>query len=242
MKLLVALALVTALGAAAAPQPVKIDRQSKLLDFTYEWPAEAAAIPTLDKRFRADAAKAFAEARKYAEEDMALTREQKRDYNQHFYAAGWERFGQSKRLLSLGETVETFTGGAHPNHDFNALVWDRQLGKEVAMHRLFAKPTAFGAVTRSAYCKTLDKERMDRREGEKLGGEFDECPKFADLAIVPADKDGNGRFDRIDFIAPPYVAGPYVEGEYEIELPVTTALIAALKPEYRPSFETQRGQ
>ena len=242
MKSLVALALVTALGAAAAPQPVKIERQSKLLDFTYEWPAEAAAISALDKRFRADAAKAFAEAHKYAEEDIALSRDQERDYNQHYYAAGWETFGQSARLLSLGETVETFTGGAHPNHDFNALVWDRRLGKEIAVDGLFAKPAAFAALTRSTYCKALDKERLDRREGEKLGGEFDECPKFADLAIAPEDKDGNGRFDRIDLIAPPYIAGPYVEGEYEIELPVTAAFVAALKPEYSSSFEAQRGQ
>jgi hypothetical protein len=87
MKLLMGLALVTGLGAAAPQQPVKIDRQSKLLDFSYEWPVEAGAIPALDKRFRGDAAKAFAEAHKYAKEDMALTREQKRDYNQHYYAA-----------------------------------------------------------------------------------------------------------------------------------------------------------
>jgi hypothetical protein len=242
MKSLVALALAIALAAAAGPQPVKIDRQSKLLDFTFEWPAEAAAIPALDKRFRTEADKAYAEAHKDAEEDMALTREQTRDYHQHYYAAGWETLGQSQRLLSLVETVETFTGGAHPNHESSALVWDRRSDKEIAMDDLFAKLGAFTDSTRSAYCAALDKERSIRREGEKLGGEFDECPKFADLAIAPADKNRDGRFDTIDFIAPPYVAGPYAEGEYDVELPVTAKLIAAMKAEYGPSFEVQRGQ
>jgi hypothetical protein len=90
------------------------------------------------------------------------------------------------------------------------------------------------------YCKRLDAERAKRRQGEKLGGEFDQCPKYSELSVYPADKNRNGRFDRITFVASPYVAGPYVEGEYEISLPVSSALIAAMKPEYRASFEVQR--
>jgi len=40
-------------------------------------------------------------------------------------------------------------------------------------------------------------------------------------------------------IADPYVAGPYAEGNYTVDLAVTSAVIAALKPEYRASFELQ---
>ena len=83
-------------------------------------------------------------------------------------------------------------------------------------------------------------ERQKRREGEKFGGDFDQCPKYSELAIAPADKDKDGRFDTIAMVASPYVAGPYVEGEYEIDVPVTRQLIAALKPAYRNSFEAQR--
>jgi len=77
--------------------------------------------------------------------------------------------------------------------------------------------------------------------GEKLDlPEFNECPKYSDLAIAPVDKNKDGRFDRLGFIASPYVAGPYAEGEYEIELPVTPQLIAAMKSTYRSSYEAQR--
>jgi len=82
----------------------------------------------------------------------------------------------------------------------------------------------------------LNAERLKRRQGEKLGGEFDECPKYSDLAIVPVDSNKDGRFDAIDFIAPPYVAGPYVEGDYSISLTVTLKIVGALKPAYCSSF------
>lgn len=243
MKRRLLIASTALLALAASPiKPVSINRQSKLLDFTYAWPAEAAAIPQLNARFQSDMTKAFSDAQKYAREDMALTRQQKRDYNQHYYSAAWESLGQSTRLLSLQGAIESFTGGAHPNHEFKAIVWDRRLNRQVSMTALFARAGDFGTLTRTTYCAKLDKERRKRREGEKLGGEFDQCPKFTDLVIAPADRNNDGHFDSVDFVASPYVAGPYVEGEYEISLPVTARLIGALKPEYRPSFEAHRAQ
>jgi len=40
-------------------------------------------------------------------------------------------------------------------------------------------------------------------------------------------------------VADPYVAGPYVEGSYEIELPITGDLIAAIRSDFRENFEVQ---
>jgi hypothetical protein len=102
------------------------------------------------------------------------------------------------------------------------------------------KSSSFPAISRAAYCKALDAERAQRREGEKLDGDFGACPKYAELKIAPFDNDGDGRFDRFHFVAEEYVAGPYVAGPYETPLPVTAELIAALKPEYRGSFEVYR--
>ena len=118
--------------------------------------------------------------------------------------------------------------------------WKETQARRISMGKLFYRPGDFMALTRAAYCKALDKERLKRRQGERLGGEFDKCPSFNDLAIAPADRDKDGRFDTIDFVASPYVAGPYVEGEYDIPVAVTRRLIASLKPEYRASFKAQR--
>jgi hypothetical protein len=241
MKSAIALLGAAGLAAAAAQGPVKVERNGKALQFSYSWPAEAAAVPALDKQFRADAAKAYKDAALTAAENQKIYSEQKRDGAQDFYSMEWSTAGETPRLLSLQNQLSTFTGGAHPNTSYNALLFDRRLGKTIKVGALLTGRGNLSAVTRTAYCKALDAERNKRREGDKLDlPEFNACPKFSDLAIAPMDRNGNGKFDAIDYVASPYLAGPYAEGEYEIELPVTARLAGALKPEYRSSFEIQR--
>lgn len=238
-RLLLTAALLCA--AAATAKPVKIERDSKALEFSYAWPAEAAAIPALDRRFRSDMAKALREARENAREDEQLAKSQNRDFNAHYYSMQWTNAGESARLLSLQSENGSFTGGAHPNTSYGALLWDRSTSRETSMGALFTRSGDFSAVTRAAYCKGLDAQRTKKREGEKLDlPEFNQCPKYSDLAIAPVDRNKDGRFDAIDFVASPYVAGPYVEGEYSVVVPVTARLVAALKPQYRGSFKAQR--
>lgn len=240
MKRGIIFAAALASAAAVAAAPVKIERNSKALEFSYAWPAEATAVPTLDRRFRSDLDKALREELANAHEDQALARKQKRPFNQHVFSMQWTTAGQTQRLLSLQNQLGVFEGGAHPLTTFNALLWDRRQNREVSFGALF-RSGAFAALTRTVYCKALDAERAKRREGMKLDlAEFNACPKYASLAIAPVDKDRNGRFDTIDFVASPYVAGPYVEGEYVTLIPVTRQLIAAMKPGYRASFEAQR--
>jgi len=226
---------------AAAPMPHKVVRNTPALDFNYEWPPEAVAIPALDLRFYTEAKKALAEAQANAREDQQLAKQQKRDFNQHDYSMQWTTSGQTPRLLSLQSELGSFEGGAHPNTAYGALLWDRSLKREIKVDSLFLRSGAFTALTRTSYCAALNKERNKRRQGEKLDlPEFNACPKYSELAIAPVDTNKNGRFDTIDFVASPYTAGPYVEGEYSIPVPVTSQLIAAIKPDYRNSFERQR--
>jgi len=236
------LVILVALGSTAASSvPHKVVRDTPALDFRYEWSPEAVAIPQLDLRFYADAKKALAEAQKNAREDQLLAKQQKRDFNQHDYSMQWTTAGQTPRLLSLQSDIGSFEGGAHPNTSYGALLWDRAAKREIRIDSLFLRSAAFAALTRTRYCTALKAERNKRRQGEKLDlPEFSACPKYEELAIALVDKNKNGRFDGIDFVASPYTAGPYAEGEYEIALPVTSQLIAGIKPDYRNSFERQR--
>ncbi len=239
MKSVVALSLLLT-AASPAPRAVSIDRVSATLEFTTSWPAEAAAIPALDRHLRAETEKAFRQARKEAANDLKMSREEKIEFNKQSYLMAWSSAGQSKQLLSLQSEKFTFAGGAHPNTDYGSLLWDRGLARAVTPDSLFTAAGGLAAATRTAYCAALDAERLKRRQGVRLGGEYDQCPKYSELAISPVDGDRDGRFDRLDFVASPYVAGAYAEGEYVVKLPVTRALIAALKPAYRASFEPQR--
>jgi hypothetical protein len=239
---LAALAAMLSVPALTQPaaRPVEIAQTSKALKFDYSWPAEAAAIRPLDRRFRTDAQTQLRRALKDAAEDMKSAAADKRPFNQHFFSESWSTAGQSPRLLSLEGGIGTFTGGAHPNSTSSALLWDRRLSKEITVASLFLRPKAFETLVRPTYCKMLAAEQRKRRQGEKLGGMFDQCPKLSELAIGPVISGKNGRFDRFRLVASPYVAGPYVEGEYEIDVPVTRQLLAAMKPLYRASFQPQR--
>ena len=226
---------------AAAGVPHKVVRKTAALDFSYEWSSQAVQIPALDQRFYKDAKAKLAEAQKNAAEDQVLARQQKRDFNAHYYSMQWTTAGETPRLLSMQSESGSFEGGAHPNTSYGALLWDRLAFREISLASLFTLQGDFGALTLATYCEKLDAERTKKREGEKLElAEFNDCPKYSDLAIAPVDRNKDGLFDAIDFVASPYVAGPYVEGEYEVLVPITARLVAAMKPEYRSSFKAQR--
>jgi hypothetical protein len=228
------------LAAAASARPVRVERVTSVLRFEYQWSAEAAAIKRLNQELRATSDALYRRATGDARDDYEAAVDTKRPFHRHSYEVSWKTVGQTARLLSIAARIDSFTGGAHPNHNVDAQLWDRRFGRRIVLSSLFIHPAAFEKLTRAAYCRALDKERRSRRGGEQFDGPFGECPKYADLAIAPRDRRPNGRFETIAFIAAPYTAGPYVEGQYAIDLPVTRHLIAAIKPVYRRSFEVQR--
>lgn len=233
-----------ALGAtapAAAPvsegKPVELKSETPLLSWEASWPAEVNAIPALEKLVREPAEKALADYTREAREQKAERAKDGFDFNPYMYAMVVEVAGQTPRLLSLNRNWMGFTGGAHPNRFSEAMLWDKQANALVPLANLLAGAT-LESFYRDAYCKALDKERAERREGLEVDM-FNECPKFDELEIVPAGLQTGGPMTTLFFHADPYVAGPYVEGEYEVTLPVTAAFIAALKPEYRSSFSVR---
>lgn len=232
--------LVPTVATAAAVRPASVERRSKALEFSYKWPAGADSIPGLRSYLRADMRKAFRQARSDAAEDMRRSRANHYPFRQHSYSMAWDAQGETVRLISLEGALAFDTNGAHPNSATRALLWDRTRDRRVSAPALFATPARFSALTRPAYCRKLDAERARRRGSQRDEGEFSKCPDYKELAIILVDRNQNRRFDRLKFVASPYVAGPYVEGEYENWLPVTANLIAALKREYRGSFEIQR--
>jgi hypothetical protein len=240
MKWTAALAVALLSPAVANARSGSVSSSTATLDFLYAWPSQAAGIPALDRYFRAQAAKALRTERVNAADDREAAGQNHFPFRKHAFSMRWSVLGSSPRLLSLQGDLAWDSGGAHPNTGTQALLWDRKLNRQLKVDALFARRADFARLTRTSFCTKLDAERLKRRQGEKLGGEFDQCPKFGDLAIAPVGKKRNGRFQAIQFTASPYVAGPYVEGDYQISLPVTPKLVAALKREYRSSFEAHR--
>ena len=232
--------------APVAPQgkPVELKSETSLLNWEVSWPAEVNAIPALEKSIRDPAEKALAELTKQAREDKAEREKQGFDFNGYEYSVAVKVAGQTPRLLSLTGDWMDYTGGAHPNHGTDGMLWDKVSGTKIDLAGLLGDGGSLDRLYRDAFCKALNAERAKKREGLDAVSDpddpFSQCPKFSELQIVPKGPEQGGPMTTLLFHANPYVAGPYVEGDYDIELPVSAAFIAALKPEYRSSFAAKR--
>lgn len=205
------------------------------LTFEYGWPAAAAEDPRLRAALERDRAEARAEAERYVEEDRR-SRPPEAGFNPHYFHQEWEVAGSTPQLLSLQATVETYTGGAHGNLHFEALLWDRLNGRSVAATDLLGGMLRF----LPRFCDALDAERAERRGAPVQRGTddpFAECPLIDEQVMVPVDTDGNGRFETLRFLLPPYAAGPYVEGDYIVELAFAPGDLAGIPDGLKPAFE-----
>jgi hypothetical protein len=232
----------TAAPRAPAAKAFKVEEKTDLYTFSFAWPAEAAAIPQLADRFKAEMARSRADLTRDASRD----RDERRDGGFPFHAyelqRSYEAAGQSARLLSLESSVYSFTGGAHGSTGSGSLLWDRQVGNEVSIPDLLSPGQSWTGAITQAFCVLLNREREKRRGAPvEPGSTFGDCPQYGELTKVLRDTNGDGRFDHVGVIADQYVAGPYAEGDFDIPLPITATMIERIKPEYRPSFEARPG-
>lgn len=228
------------LAAAAQLADFSVDERNELLEFRYRWPAVAEAIAPLRAHLGQEMARARVAATGYARTDRADAARNGRRFEAHWYDAGWRVDGSGAVLLSLSAEISTFTGGAHGNLSFAAILWDRAANRRRDIAALLGA-RAIEAL-RPRFCAALDAMRAERRGREALtpladDDPFTACPALAGQAMAPADDDGNGRFETFHVMLPPYAAGPYAEGEYVIELPFGPADLDGIAGSYRPAFE-----
>ena len=230
-----AAAAVVALSACATTagmaERVEIEEETEAYDFQFAYPAAAAAIPALKASLDAEAATILANLEKEAAQAKADG-----FGGQYTWSMEYETSADIPRFLSLSGAEATYLGGAHGNYGMTSLVWDREAGKGFSGLNLFELGALERSDTRKKYCEGLNAERRKRR-GFDVGPEdlFGDCPNFDMLATIVGSTNGS-TFDTVTFHAAPYVAGGFAEGAYDVTLPVTPDMIAAVFPEYRASF------
>jgi hypothetical protein len=232
--------------ASPAPSPAaterKVDESTSAFEFDYAYPAQAAAIPALVVELEADLAKQRRELVASAREGQKAAKENGFAYNPYAHSVSWSVVTDLPGWLSLSGAAYEYAGGAHPNHWSQALLWDKAASKSRVASDLFASKAALAEAIRQPFCVVLNRERSARR-GETInpnsGDPFEDCIDPTDSTIILGSSNGT-QFDRIGVLIAPYEAGPYVEGDYEVTLPVTRAVMAALKPQYRSVFALGR--
>ncbi len=229
-------------AATIAPLARKTQERTSSFLFEYNYPAEAAAIPSLVAELEADLAKRRRELAEAAKEGRALAKESDFEFNPYSYTVNWTVVADLPGWLSLTAGAEEYTGGAHPNHWAQALLWDKSADQSRVASDLFISRAALASAIREPFCKALNRERAERR-GEPVSADsddqFDQCIDPTASAVILGSSNKQ-QFDRIGILIAPYEAGPYAEGEYEITLPVTKAVLAVVKPQYRSVFALGR--
>ena len=204
--------------------------------FAYNWPAAVSAIPELTKRFTAERDDLLADQKSgWADSLKEFAGQDCVSCVNLDYQKGWEVVADLPRYLSLSADVYEYSGGAHGNYWFEALVWDRETKTAFDPKTMFRSKAALQDALGAAWCKALKAERARRLGPDYSDDGFFPCPPLADLTVLVGSSDKRA-FDRIGVLAAPYAAGSYAEGAYEVTLPVTPKLLAAVKPEFKAVF------
>lgn len=224
--------------APPAPKGRAEKEENDLYDFAYAYPDAAAAIPGLRAMLDERLESAKAELVSTSRSDKAEAAKDGFPYHTHSAQADWKVVTDLPNWLSLSAELYDFGGGAHGMSNFDSLLWDRGADTARKVVDLFTSPEALRAAIQPAFCDALDAERGKRR-GEAVardsGQMFSECiDPLAQTLILGSSS--HRAFDRIGVLVAPYEAGPYAEGTYEVTLPVTGKVMAALRPQYRSAF------
>ena len=228
--------------ASSSSAGVKIEENGKLFHFAYAYPAQAAGIPALKAQLDAEKDKARSSLVVEAQQGRDAAKRSRIDFKSYDRSVEWSVVTDLPGWLSLKGESYDFSGGAHGNSGTAQLLWDKTAGRSREPLALFTSKAAFDAALGQAYCAALNAQRSERREAKvnpASGDPFDKCLLPSEVTVLLGSGD-KAHFTRIGLIADPYMAGPYAEGSYEVTLPVTAALIKAVKPEYRSAFAAGR--
>ena len=233
----------TAPAAVAKPAEAReVDEKTDDYTFRFSYPAAAAQIPALKAQLDADLDKARAEL---ADDTAKFRKETAQDgfpFRPYDQVTEWSVVTDLPDWLSLSTEVYAYTGGAHGNTGYGGLLWDKKANTRRDALALFTSAAALEKAVQPALCDALDRERSKRREEKVVRNQDDwmsACIGLKEAQVILGSA-GRTAFDRIGFLIGPYAAGPYAEGSYEITLPVTPAILATVKPEYKGSFAIGR--
>ncbi|PNU02177.1 DUF4163 domain-containing protein [Novosphingobium guangzhouense] len=215
--------------------------ENDLYEFGYSYPDAAAALPGLRAMLDRKLDDTKGELVSSARSDKAEMAKDGFPYHAHSMQVDWKVVTDLPGWLSLSSEMYQYSGGAHGMSGFDTLLWDRGADTARKPLDLFTSQDALRNALRAPFCDGLDKAREGKR-GEPVqrdsGQMFTECIDPTAQTLILGSTNGK-TFDRIGVLVAPYEAGPYAEGSYEVTVPVTGKVMAALKPQYRSAFSVK---
>jgi hypothetical protein len=234
----------TASASAASTAQGKARKDAEdtdLYSYEFSYPAAVGAIPTLAAKLEQDAAKARSELIAEATDAREMAKKDSYPFNPHSYGEEWKVVANLPGYLSLSNEFYTFTGGAHGMYGLEGYIWDKANNRGFPSAEIFTSPGYLQSQLGDRVCAALNAARVKKGMDPVSGTDpvFPACPGFDEATILVGSSNGK-TFDRITVWYGPYVAGSYAEGAYELDFPMTPAMIEAVKPAYRAAFGAKR--
>lgn len=224
--------------------PMSYESANRFAEVELALPDAVRAQPDLHARLYAEAVR---ELRVFSEGAQADRTEYEGDMDLPPYekAITFVAAGETGKLISLQRNSHEYTGGAHPNPAYGAVIWDKALKRFVEPAQLFRRGADLSALDR-ALCEAVNTARLGRNaDAEPIGLETGQggwsCPRASATPFVLAPSTAPGKAGGLIFLIGPYQVGPYAEGGYEIAVP-QNAFRSLLVPAYADEFagEPQR--
>ncbi|MCL2659268.1 MAG: hypothetical protein FWD64_01935 [Acidobacteriaceae bacterium] len=222
-------------GQATGTKPSLWNVDTPLYSFTYSYPAAAGSIPALNAMLDKDAAGQLANIAALSSDESRAIPAKEVQYESHTKVL---IVTDLPAWLSLSGSIEEFKGGVHNLDSPFSLLWDKAQNRLVEATDLFVSKDALAFAIQKPFCVELNRQRAKKRGSPvdpKSNDAFDACMDPANEVVILGSAD-HAHFTRIGILMPPYEAGPYAEGDYAITLPVTEAVLSAVRPEYRAAF------
>lgn len=144
---------------------------------------------------------------------------------------------ETGKLFSLARTDFEFTGGAHPNTSFSAVLWDKAMKKQLGFADLF-RPGADLSGLNKALCDAANAAKQARSPGSETAtpsGGMWTCPKAISTPFVLAAGSTPGKAGGVTFLIGAYQIGPYSDGPYWVTVP-QSVFRPLLTPAYADEF------
>ncbi|MGZ5871851.1 MAG: DUF3298 domain-containing protein [Bradyrhizobium sp.] len=209
----------------------------------------------LDDKIKGDAAltaDCLAEGRKWIDKNATDAAASRKQDPVLFRNGGWGferkyavRSMVDGRYVSIVRSDYMNTGGAHPNSDFDTILWDKAAKKRISIRPFFTE-TADNGPTMNAMLKgviaslKIEKKKRDATDtatAESFKGLEPKLLKIGAVTLAPSTE--AGKSSGLTFHYSPYAVGPYAEGEYVAFVPWET-LKPYLTPEGSKVFGGER--
>jgi hypothetical protein len=188
----------------------------------------AKASVFLDSRIKADAALAadcLAEGKKWIAAKSLEAGAEFNEDSQLFHDGAWTferrytiRSVTDRHYVSIVRSDYMNTGGAHPNSDVDAILWDATKNKRISIRPFFIDTADDGptmkAVLRAVIGSLNGKFKRDPGDIANAEAYKDLEPKLLKIGgVTLAPSTVSGKSSGLTFHYPPYAVAPYAEGE-----------------------------